>query len=141
MKKKLFILEDEPNAMPIVDWLKRKHNLEVIHARTLEDAVYYLEYCDDAPIESYDYFLFDASVPGATVPSVTNEIINFHAEDGLNGILLFDRYRDRIAKSNARVAFMTAFSSQIKNRKEIYDVPTIDKVADSFIKDLSEFLA
>lgn len=141
MKKNLFILEDDPNAMPIVDWLKGNHNLEVIHARTLEDAVYYLEYCSDAPIESYDYFLFDAYVPGATVPSITNEIINFHAEDGLNGIILFVRYRDKIAKSNAKVAFMTAFSSQIKNRKEITDVPTIDKTSENFIKDLSEFLA
>ncbi len=141
MKKKLFILEDDPNAMPIVDWLKDKHNLEVVHARTIEDAVYYLEYCDDSPVESYDYFLFDASVPGASVPSVTNEIINFHAEDGLNGIILFIRYCDKIAGSNAKVAFMTAFSSQIKNRKEIADVPTIDKTSESFIKDLSEFLA
>lgn len=141
MKKRLFILEDDPNAMPIVDWLKGKHNLEVIHARTLEDAVYHLEYCDDSLVESYDYFLFDASIPGATVPSVTNEIINFHAEDGLNGILLFDRYRNRIMESNAKVAFMTAFSSQIKNREEIFDMHTIDKTSENFIKDLSEFLA
>ncbi len=141
MKKNLFILEDDHNAMPIVDWLKDKHNLEVVHARTLEDAVYYLEYCDDAPIESYDYFLFDASIPGTSVPSVTNEIIKFYAEDGLNGILLFDRYRNRIVKSNAKVAFMTAFSSQIKNREEIFDMHTIDKTSESFIKDLSEFLA
>lgn len=139
--KKLFILEDDPNAMPIVDWLKMKHNLEVVHARTVEDAVYYLEYCDDAPIESYDYFLFDASVPGAEVPSVTGENLTFFEDDGLNGVLLFNRYRKKIITSGTKAAFITAFSSQIKNRKDIYDIHMIDKASGSFIKDLSEFLA
>lgn len=141
MMRKLFILEDDPNAMTIVDWIKSKPNLNVVHARTVEDAVYYLEYCDDAPIESYSYFLFDASVPGASVPSVTGEDLNFFAEDGLNGVLVFNQYRNKIINSGAKVAFMTAFSSQIKEREDTKGINIIGKASKNFITDLSKFLA
>ncbi len=139
--KKLFILEDSPEAMPIIEWMRSKPGLKVVHALNIEDAVYYLEYCDDAPIESYNYFLFDASVPGESVPSVNGENLNFFAEDGLNGIMIFDRYREKIINSGAKFAFMTAYSNQIKNRKDVKGVKTIDKTSDSFLSDLSKFLA
>ncbi len=139
--KKLFILEDDPNATPIINWLKKLNKFEVIHARTIEDAVYYLEYCDEAPIESYSRFLFDASVPGATVPSVNGEKLDFNAKDGLNGILVLNRYSEQINNSGAKAALMTAYSHQVKNCKIIDSISTIDKTSDNFIKELSEFLS
>lgn len=139
--KKLFILEDDPNAMSIIEWLKKKNKFDVVHARTVEDAVYYLEYCPEAPISSYDYFIFDASIPGASVPSVSGERLDFFDSDGLNGVLIFNRYKEAINKNGAKAAFMTAYSSQIKNRADINNVTMIDKASDGFIKDLSEFTA
>lgn len=139
--KKLFILEDDPNAMPIIEWLKNKNKFDVVHARTIEDAVYYLEYCPDKPIDSYSYFIFDASIPGTSVPSVNGERLEFFDNEGLNGVLIFKRYKEKIEKLGAKTAFMTAYSSQIKNRYDINNITIIDKASDGFIKELSEFIA
>ncbi len=139
--KNLFILEDAPEAMPIIEWLKDKSGLNVVHAKNIEDAVYYLEYCDDKPIESYDYFLFDAAVPGATISLLNGETLRFLDNDGLNGVLLFERYRKKIEGCGAKVAFTTAYSHQLKCNEEIKNIEMIDKTAESFLKDLSKFLA
>ncbi len=139
--KRLFILEDEPNAIHIVDWIRRNSSVEVIHARTIEDAVYYFEYCGDSAINSYSYFMFDVSVPNALVTLANGEKKKFYSEDGFNGIILYNHYSDRIKKSGAKIAFITAFANQIKNRNDIQGMEIIDKTSGDFVKNISTFLA
>ena len=60
--RKIFFLDDQ--MIEIANYFSEKNNVELTFARTVEDAVYYLELDEDNPIESYDYFIFDISMPG-----------------------------------------------------------------------------
>ncbi len=139
--KKLFILESNYQANPYVDLLKNKPGLTVIHATNLIDAVYYLEYLDEESIESYDYFLFEIFCPSDTVQSVDGSTLNFSHPNGLNGLTFFDKYREKISKTNAKIGFITTYVDYIKKIDKYKTIPVIDKFDDGFLLNINLFLS
>lgn len=134
--KKVFLLEDDPQAMSIVEWVKVNTQFEVIHARTVDDAVYYFEYEDGL---NYDIYLLDLSIAGGIIKLLNGNVITFLDEEGFNGLLLYKYYLKEQTKSS-KIAFVTAFSNHIYNRSDLNHIKVIDKTSESFIKDLSKFL-
>lgn len=137
---RVFILEDEVSCNPIIDWIT--YNFEVVHARTIENAAYYLEYQGENI--QCDKFIFDASVPAATVNHLDGKEEIFNGE--LNGIeyMISCIQRLELDRPGNRIAVLTAFDQQVNN----YPIPEgiqenieiISKNDNDLVKLLQNFL-
>ena len=137
---KVFILEDDVNCNPIIQWIEE--SFEVKYARNIEDAAYYLEYEDG--IAQCDKYIFDASVPAACVihKDETEETFN----GALNGIDFMISCFKRLGLGDTRkkVVVLSAFDVMVKNYnipEEIHNkVQVISKNSNDLIKMLHDFL-
>lgn len=107
---KVFILEDEVSCNPIIKWMKDR--FEVVHAKNIEDATYYLEY--EGENIQCNKFIFDASVPAATVTHIDSEEETFSGT--LNGIEFMKSciQRMELDRPGNKIAVLTAFDLQVK---------------------------
>ncbi len=137
---KIFILEDDANVFILVDWLREKHT--VIHAKNIEDAVYYLEYEEE--IGQCDKFIFDAAVPAATVEHLNGVTKKYNKT--LNGIdLLIDNIKAwNLDKDLNKIAILTAFDKKVKDEPKLKDyinnITLISKHGSDLVNDIINFL-
>lgn len=112
---KVFILEDEVSCNPIIEWIECR--FDVVHAKNIEDATYHLEYQGENI--KCNKFIFDASVPAATVIHMDGEKEIFNG--ALNGIEYMISCIQRMAldRPGNRIAVLTAFDLQVKK----YSIP------------------
>jgi len=149
MRRTVFVLENDEKAMPYIDYLKKYHN--VIHARRIDDAVYYLddEYNirKDYKLTDYDYFLFDANVPAEENVRLGNgEFINFKFDGGLHGLSVLTHFFEKIDTTRQKIVIVTAYAKIVRECKEIkkmkevneFVIPVIDKSSENFTKELKE---
>ncbi len=137
---KVFILEDEVSCNPIIEWITC--SFEVVHAKTIEDAVYYLEYEDENA--QCDKFIFDASVPAATVTHIDGKEETFNG--ALNGIeyMISCIQQLELDRPGNKIAVLTAFDLQVKkypipkNMREGIEI--ISKNDNDLVKSLQNFL-
>lgn len=137
---KVFILEDEVSCGPIIEWIK--YRFDVVHAKNIEDATYYLEY-EEENIQC-DKFIFDASVPAATVTHIDGEEETFNG--ALNGIdyMISCIRRLVLDRPGNKIAVLTAFDLQVKkypipeNMRE--KIKIISKNDNDLVKLLQNFL-
>lgn len=137
---KVFILEDEVSCGPIIEWIA--YSFDVVHAKTIEDAAYYLEY--EGENIQCSKFIFDASVPAATVIHMDGEEETFNGE--LNGIdfMISCIHQMELDRPGNKIAVLTAFDLQVKN----YPIPEnmkekieiISKNDNDLVKLLQNFL-
>lgn len=139
-KMKIFILDDDANCSPIIEWIEE--SFEVEYTKNIEDAVYYLEY--EGGSNQCDKFIFDASVPKAVV---VHEDGSEEAYDSdLNGIdfMISCFVRLGLSENGKNVAVLSAYDLMVKN----YDIPEeirdkveiISKNDNDLIKRLQDFL-
>ncbi len=114
---KVFILEDEVSCDPIIEWIECR--FDVVHAKNIEDATYYLEY--EGENIQCNKFIFDASVPAATVTHIGGKEETFNG--ALNGIDYMISCIQRLVldKPGNKIAVLTAFDLQVKK----YPIPEI----------------
>ena len=108
---KVFILEDDVNCSPIIEWIAER--FEVKYVRNIEDAVYYLEYENGS--DKCDKFIFDASVPGAVI--IHNDGREEAYDCDLNGIdfMISCFTRLRLNEKGKKVAVLSAYDVMVKN--------------------------
>lgn len=136
----VFILEDEVSCGPIIEWIT--YRFDVVHAKNIEDATYYLEY-EKENIQC-DKFIFDASVPAATVIHMDGEKETFNG--ALNGIeyMISCIQRMGLDRPGIKIAVLTAFDLQVKkypipeNMREKIEI--ISKNDNDLVKLLQNFL-
>lgn len=136
----VFILEDEVSCAPIIEWIKCSFN--VIHARTIEDATYHLEY--EGENTRCNKFIFDASVPATAVTHMDGKEEIFNGT--LNGIdyMVSCIQRLQLDKPDKKIAVLTAFDLQVKNypipKSILSKIEIISKNDNDLIRLLQNFL-
>lgn len=137
---KVFVLEDEIVCNPIIDWIGC--GFEVVHARTIEDAVYHLEYEDENA--KCDKYIFDASLPAATIIHMDGTKETFNGE--LNGIDYMISCIERLGliKQDKKIAILTAFDLQVRKYNILESIQgkieVISKNDNDLVKLLQNFL-
>lgn len=137
---KVFILEDDVNCNPVIEWIGKK--FEVEYAQCIEDAVCYLEYEEGS--EQCDKYIFDASVPAAEI--IHSDGTKKDYNNALNGIdfMIFCFQKLRLGEEGKKVAVLSAFDKMVRNYyipEDILDkVEIISKNDGDLIKKLYNFL-
>lgn len=137
---KVFVLEDEVQCNPIIEWIGCSY--EVVHAKTIEDAAYYLEYENENA--QCDKYIFDASVPAATIIHLDGTRETFNGV--LNGIDYMTSCIGRLGldRKGIKIAVLTAFDLQVRDYNELKNVQSkieiISKNDNDLIKVLQNFL-
>jgi len=119
-KKRIFILEDNPNTFPHIHKLREKY--EVYHVRNLKDAAYLLEF--EPGVAHFDKFIFDAALISERVRHITKGDVTYDEESdgGFNGLLFLVNNLDILgedADRPDRIAVITALANRLMSVTKI----------------------
>lgn len=139
---KVLVLEDDPTAISIIEFLN-KSGYNVCHAQNLLDVAYFLE--EDPGLESFNKLMFDAAVSIEAFSFMDKKEIRYGTKYGFSGFeFLAENYDILSSKS---VAMITAYNKTLQelnldgnDKKILAELTIIDKSADDFMNQLLEFL-
>ena len=139
----ILVLEDDPNAMSVIEYLEN-HGYNVWHAQSLLDVAYFLK--EDPGIDSFHKLMFDAAVPSEKLSFMGKNEIEYGTEGNFSGLEFVIENYDVLSKK--KIAIITAYSKAIdqktyrdeKNKKILDKLVVIDKSSDDFMAQLLAFL-
>lgn len=137
------VLEDDPNAMEIIDYLQNL-GYEVWHAQELLDVAYFFE--EDPGVDNFNKLMLDAAVKGVPSSFVANGKFKYGTKGRFSGLEFVIENYD-ILKSKS-IAVITAYNKEIcqgmfndERSKSILDqLIIIDKSCDNFMTQLLQFI-
>lgn len=137
---RIFVLEDDIECNPFITYL-RDGGHEVIHAKTIEAAVTYLDY--EEGIKQCDKLIFDAALPAAEVIYMDDSEQDYYGV--FNGIdLLCDNIEKWGIRDSNKAVILTAYEYNLKEYNRYLDiaddVKIISKNSNNFINDINDFL-
>lgn len=139
----IMVLEDDPNAMGIIDYLQNL-GYEVWHAQEILDVAYFFE--EDPGLDNFNKLMFDAEVEGVPSSFKENGKFNFFTKGRFSGLeFVIENYDILKTKS---IAVITAYNKEIcqskfndMRSKNILDkLIIIDKSSDNFMTQLLQFI-
>lgn len=138
----ILVLEDDPIAFNVIDYLKR-HGYTVWHTQNLLDVAYFLE--ESPGLKFFDKLLFDVAVPHESFAVFDNEKIEYGKKYNFSGFeFVAKNYK---YMSHKEIALITAYKVTLfdtvkegKDRDVLEILTIIDKGSDDFIMDLLSFL-
>ena len=136
---KIFVLEDDLEAMDLVRWLRGK-GTNIDHARCLEDAVYYLDYEND--VSDYDRLLFDLHIPAADVRYSDGVVRTHRHKKGLNGLDFLMQNQARFEPFIDRLALITGYKldADLERNSFIEQIRVFNKTDDRFLRSINSFI-
>ena len=147
---KVFVLEDDAQAMEIVDFLESRGH-DVVHAEELNSAIYFLEH--EPGLAAMDKLLFDLAVPKCESEHWQGEPrVSEYAGKYAGLDYIADNYKHwpafRQAVDGGRVAILTAhdnamqedFEQKLKADPGLVKVKIISKLANNMDEQLIDFL-
>lgn len=139
----IMVLEDDANAMGVIDYLENQGH-EVWHAQGLLDVAYFLE--EDPGVDNFNKLLFDAAVQGVPSSLVINGKMKYGTKGRFSGLeFVINNYNVLKTKS---IAIITAYSSDNykkdfndgKSNKIPENLVVIEKSSDNFMAQLLSFI-
>lgn len=139
----IMVLEDDPNAMEVIDYLQNQGH-EIWHAKGLLDVAYFLE--EEPGVDNFTKLMFDAAVEGVPSSFVVNGKMKYGTKGKFSGLEFVINNYDFLKFKN--IAMITAYNKEIfekmfnddRSKKILDQLKIIDKSCDNFMAQLLSFI-